>query len=273
MDQNNKLLQATPIYFGSPSKPILGLYHAPWREMEQEYGVVICHPIVQEYIRSHRAMYQVAAQLARAGFPCLRFDYYGTGDSNGDDLDGNPTQWQTDLRAAIQELKRRSHVESVYLVGLRFGATLAAMVSAGRIDIQGVVLWEPVINGNDYLQELQEWHQEKLWYFLGDRPAQSQPVKDPVELVGFAISATMLHDLNQIDLTSIQRRPAGRILLIESDATESGEKLKEQFQLLGAQVDREIIDSFKIWTENPDKGLVPQPVIQAVVSWMVRMSA
>ena len=40
------------------------------------------------------------------------------------------------------------------LLGLRFGATLAAEVSDARDDVELLVLWAPIGNGQSYMQEL-----------------------------------------------------------------------------------------------------------------------
>ena len=60
-----------------------------------------------------------------------------------------------DTRAAIDELKRQvPGLDRVTLVGLRFGATLAAAAAAGRDDVERLVLWDPVVDGADYMQSV-----------------------------------------------------------------------------------------------------------------------
>jgi len=261
----------TPFYFGPSDKQLFGLYHTPQPGQEQDFGVVLCNPWGQEFVRAHRALSQLGLRLARQGFPVLRFDFYASGDSGGDDADGTLTQWQTDIRAAIQELKRRSRVESVFLAGLRLGAGLAAQVASGRDDVEGLVLWEPVVNGSEYLLDLQAWHEEKQFHYL-NKPEKSA---DTQELLGFGLHESLLTELARLDLLSMARKPAGRILIIESAATPaearpSVARLRERFQSLGAKTDYHMIESFKMWTEDPDKGLVPQLIIQAAVVWLVQ---
>ena len=60
-----------------------------------------CQPLGHEYIRAHRTFNQLAAGLARAGFPVLRFDYSGTGDSSGADEMGSVKRWMADVREAM----------------------------------------------------------------------------------------------------------------------------------------------------------------------------
>jgi len=312
---NTPLDKITPFYFGPSDKQLFGLYHAPQPGQEREVGVVICNPWGQEFVRAHRALSQLALRLARQGFPTLRFDYYATGDSSGEDAEGTLGQWQTDLRAAIQELKRRARVEDVFLAGLRLGASLAALVASGRDDVAGLALWEPAVIGSEYVQDLITWHAEKQSYFLTRTGPPEQGVDPeapaPAELLGFGLHANLLADLNRLDLLAIKRKPASRILIVENTPTPEGRaaprshspeggsspntrpsvarrqsepsrplarrrtlaQLSGHLQALGAGVEYRPLESFKLWTEDPDKGLVPQLILQTMVAWFVQEAA
>ena len=57
-----------------------------------------------------------------AGFACLRFDPYGTGDSGGDEHAPNlPQHWIDDVGLATAELQARSGASATVLIGLRLG--------------------------------------------------------------------------------------------------------------------------------------------------------
>jgi len=262
----------TPFYFGTPDKQLFGLFYTPQPGQERDFGVVLCNPWGQEFVRAHRAISQLALRLARQGFPVLRFDFYGTGDSSGEDTCGTLGQWQADLRAAIQELKRRSRVEIVFLAGLRLGASLAALVASGRDDVKGLVLWEPAVEGAEYLQDLTDWHREKQYYFL----SKAETPTERTELLGFGLHESLLVDLAGLNLLSIKRKPAGGVLIIIENAATAAEerpsvvRMREHFKTLGSVVDYRLIESFKMWTEDVDKGLVPNSILQAAVDWLVK---
>lgn len=268
----------TPFYFGPAEKQLFAIFYTPPPELARDFGVLICNPIGQEYVRAHRAMLQIALRLARLGFPVMRFDYYAQGDSTGADEQGRLAHWQDDVRAAVAELKRRGRVETVFFAGLRLGATLAALVAGGRNDVEGLALWEPVINGRDYLDELTVWHQDKLRYFLSGNPEGSSSnsgqarVKtedaNPPEILGFAFHPELIAELRSLDLLGLKRKPAGRLLIVNSEEQPSVEKFTQAAQNLGAEVVYHCIESFKMWTEDPDKGLVPQQTVQTIVDWL-----
>ena len=135
-----------PFYFGSQEKPLFGCYHAPQAGPTRDCGVVLCHSMGNEYIRFHRAYRQLAIHLSNVGFPVLRFDFYGCGDSSSGCEQGQLRQWLTDISTAIDEIRRRCGLTKICLVGLRLGGSLAMLAGAARGDINGMVLWDPVVN-------------------------------------------------------------------------------------------------------------------------------
>lgn len=254
-------VEGEPFYFGADAS-LLGVHHAPLHAPGRSCGVVICNPFGHEYIRAHRALRQLAVRLARAGFHTLRFDYYGCGDSVGSDESGTIMRWLADISAAIDELRRRSGAPCVSLVGLRLGASLSAQVAAERKDVASLVLWEPVVNGQAYLDQLKEFHQEKIWYFL------SKASSSQAELVGFPLTESMRADLERLDLLSHSRKPADTVLVIEGESDAFAQRLDEHLTQSGVTVLHQHVPSPRIWTEDPDKGLVPHQTLQAIVTWL-----
>jgi len=76
-----------PIYFGLADRPLFGWFHPPAASLQRPMGVVLCNPIGEDMVRAHRPYRHLAETLAAAGFPVLRFDFDGTGDSSGDERD------------------------------------------------------------------------------------------------------------------------------------------------------------------------------------------
>jgi exosortase A-associated hydrolase 2 len=117
-------------------------------------GVVLCAPLAEEKLWSHRVFVSFARELAARGFAALRFDFRGEGDS---DRRFEETDLETrleDTHAAIEELKRKAGLTKVTLVGLRLGATIAAAAAAKRDDVNRLLLWDPVVDGADYMQSV-----------------------------------------------------------------------------------------------------------------------
>src|SRR4030081_1104639 len=96
------------IHFGAEGRPLFGFYHppkpGPWRGV----GVILSRPIGTDQTRSDRVYRPLAERLAVAGFACLRFDPFGTGDSGGDEkAEGLVRAWLDDVGLAAAELRAR----------------------------------------------------------------------------------------------------------------------------------------------------------------------
>ncbi|MFY8043690.1 MAG: alpha/beta hydrolase, partial [Rhodoferax sp.] len=115
----------TPLFFGPNSHQLYGVMHMPQGHSAAQTAVLLCCPFGQEAIRTHRLYRVLADRLSRLGIPTLRFDYFGTGDSSGDDMDVDLGSWARDIRLADQELRRQSGMQSIAWMGARLGATAA----------------------------------------------------------------------------------------------------------------------------------------------------
>ncbi len=263
MNANVSVENVQPFFFNG--NRLYGCYQAALGRA-QDAVVVLCNAFGDESLRAHRAYRQLAIRLNRVGFPVMRFDYYGTGDSAGEDAEGTLTQWRLDTQAAVDEAKRRAGVSKVILAGLRLGASLAAQVAAQRQDVVKLALWEPIVDGAAYLAELQEAHEHKLFY-LASGAAATKSAR-PTELLGFAITSAMLDELQGFDLLKLTSKPAQSILLTERLESESTKKFRAHLESLGARMAYESVDDPVIWAEDPDKALVPHNVLQAIVNWV-----
>lgn len=188
---------ADPIYFG-PADSLFGVYHAPARTRSRAAAILLCQPAGHEYFRVHRAFRNIAVGLSRLGFSVLRFDYYGTGDSHGETSDATLGRWQADVAAAIEELKRRSGVPRVSVVGLRFGAAIAWLECLHRQDVDLLVMWEPVARGRAYLAQLREL--EAAWLSDPARDAPLDAERQAHFLLGCPLPPALEHEVQTVDL-------------------------------------------------------------------------
>ena len=128
------------------------LHTAPLRS---DTAIVICRGLSDDALTAHRPLRLLADQLATAGYPALRFDYRGTGDST--DLtpgEVEMTAWLASLRAACDAARIMTGVPRLILCGFRFGASLAALVAAERTDITGLILINPILRGRSWLRQM-----------------------------------------------------------------------------------------------------------------------
>lgn len=258
-----------PFYFG-PDRALFGCYHRPQRQPARSCAVVLCHPMGEEYIRFHRALRQLAVQLASAGFAVLRFDLYGCGDSAGEADEWRLARWQADLAEAIAEARRRCGGADVAAVGLRLGATLLATVAAARQDVPATVLWDPVLDGEAHLHELQALHAGMLRraHALPQAPDHGHPPEP--EILGFPLRPGLRADIAAIDLLTLPGRPAPRVLLVESNPNPGQAAFAQRLRQWGSAVEHVTLANPQLWVweEGVGKVVVPHSILQGMTSWL-----
>ncbi len=132
----------------------LGWLHRPDAGTAAGTAVLICNGIGREAAQAHRSLRLLADRAAAAGYPALRFDYRGTGDS----LDpATPDQWETwlgSVHRAADRLREETGARTLVLVGFRLGALLAGLTAAERGDVAGLMLIEPTLRGRSFLTQM-----------------------------------------------------------------------------------------------------------------------
>ena len=258
-----------PLFFGDRGHELYGVYHMHEGDAPGPVGVVLCQPVLHEYADARRALRALAESLARAGFHVLRFDYRGTGDSQGAGDQCDVAGWTTDIETAIEELKASRGLSSVGLVGLRFGATLAAQVAARRGDVPFMVLWEPIVKGRPYLQFARSQHRAWLQAEAQQRPEAPQRTTEH-EVLGQLVSATLADGLARMELPPPRGRLAESILLVDEGACEQIDSLARHLTLRGADVSHVRRAGGRIWQRERDgeQAPVPREIVAEITRWV-----
>jgi pimeloyl-ACP methyl ester carboxylesterase len=261
-----------PFYFGPSEKQLFGVYHAPQIRAAVSHGVVLCYPMGQEYYYTHRAFLQLALRLSKNGFPVLRFDYYGCGDSAGEAADGNLDEWLRNIKISVDEIKRMAGVEAVSLVGFRLGATLAMLAGGSRGDVRNVALWEPILNGIEYMQELSLQHDNWL---KGNLPGfDLATIRNGYdEVIGMPFTDTLQEGLKGIDLLAPGTRVADSVAVISNDGDDTYHRLVDQLRSCAGMVEFQQIEGQQdLFTDaGMDTMHVPVETLQFIVSWIKKV--
>lgn len=260
-----------PFHFGSPQRRLFGIWHPPAAQAIGQAAVLLCNPFGQEALRAHRMLRVLADRLARAGHAVLRFDYFGTGDSMGHDLDADLDGWLEDVRTADRELQARSGAAGTAWIGMRLGATLASAAASMPPDhLRRLVLWDPILDGARYLDDLRRSRAATLEraFDLPPSPSPPQVVGDVEDAIGFALSRRFRDQLERIRPgdPALARDPLQVVAVCETGAA--------AYAALAAGAAREPhrvrllpIDHGIDWTadEAGDSALVPAAALQCLV--------
>jgi exosortase A-associated hydrolase 1 len=130
----------TPTLFQCKSNNLFGIFHHT--NSNPSLGVLIIVGGPQYRVGSHRQFVLLARFLASNGFPVLRFDYGGMGDS-----EGNPQTFSTiddDIASAIENLYDLCpEISGVVLWGLCDAASAALFYGYQDDRVKGLVLLNP----------------------------------------------------------------------------------------------------------------------------------
>lgn len=262
-----------PLYFGSSEQALFGVYHAPSSQPARNRGVVLCNPFGDESIKAHRAFLQLANRLASERFHVMRFDYYATGDSAGESEQGTVEQWLADIGTAADEIKDASGVAKVSFVGLRFGATLALLAATTRRDLDRVTLWDPIVRGATYVNDLRRINEVYLRSEFGERalgPERLSPATGE-EVMGFPLPPVVRSAMQAIDLSALEPGNVKRAALVTSTLAGEYEALAEHLGARGVAVHREHIPVGINWNSDAamNTSLVPTEAIEAIVASLI----
>lgn len=143
-----------PLRIGAAERELFAVAYVPPPQPPQRGGVLICPPFFHEHFLGYRLISLVAARLAARGWTCLRFDYFGTGDSAGDEQAFTLHGATADARTALRELRGLVGAgRPVLTMGVRAGAWPA--LGAVDADVARVCLWQPPPSGAAWLEQLQ----------------------------------------------------------------------------------------------------------------------
>ena len=244
-------------FFGRSERSLFGVYHPPQGKTDRKAGIVLCCPMGQEYMRSHRAFRQLANLLSRKGYHVLRFDWFGTGDSMGGSAEFSVRSCLDDLDVAIMELRDNAELEQVSLVGLRLGASFAVLGGGARSDVDRIVLWDPVVSGARLLASL-----------VGDRQPRSD---ETIGVLGFPLTPMMRKELSELNLGDFSEISAVDFSVFVSDESSEYEVLKQGWRRTGIPFEYSRVPAAGNWNEvdNFGSALVPQELIGAIVESFV----
>lgn len=248
-------------YFGEGASSFFGWRHSEAAALSAGRVAVICGPVGYEYTRAHRTLRHLADRLARAGIPAIRFDYHGVGDSPGTDLDPERMEtWKRNIRTAVGEARAWSGCESLCLVGVRLGATLAALV-AQEIEVDELVLWNPVIKGRPYVRELQ------AIAMSAERAADE--VAGALESAGSIMSAQTLESLRAVDLLASPPR-AARVLVAGRDDQAADTSLNEALTRSGVRNEYVRLPGWAGMMAEHQFTVVPDAALDEIVAWVAK---
>ena len=274
----------TPFYFNNQSRRLFGVLHEPNKKTgttqnDCKIGIVFCHPFAEEKILSHRTIVNLSRKLTSSGFYCLRFDYMGHGDSEGNFEDATLDSRLSDITCAVKYFKNNCRLTNVGLLGVRFGATLAALSSMHSPAIDPLILIAPVVKGKPYLDQclrtnlaMQMREHRKI---IKNRESLIEDLNSGkvVNIDGYPLTLLFYDQVKTIDLMT--KPLAAKNILILQISRRSQQDLKKEVKELYDRnaVNSKTVDAFNLkdhyfWMDNKVYQSRASQVEQATLSWL-----
>lgn len=188
---------------------------------------MFCHPLFEEKKASHRVLVELARRLATENCASLMLDLSSCGDSAGGIRDFIPDKWDADIQSGINYLKKRFDNPEITLLGIRFGASLVVNSAAKNDNIKNLILIDPVIHGQAYLDEvLQQKYIREMMTFgesKSDVDAMTAELEKTgqLDIDGVMVSSGFFNAVKKINLDKADLKSVRKILLIQQSPKES----------------------------------------------------
>ncbi len=254
----------TPFRFGPAERELYGVFHASASSVGA--AVLLCSPLGQEAIRAHRLYRVLAERLALNGAAVLRFDYYGTGESAGEDSEGELAGWTSDVLAASCELARRASCDRAIWIGVGLGATLAALATTRAANApERLVLCDPVMSGSEYLSHLAERHAEWLQRSYG-APARTLPFFSTDEVLGLPLLPQLRQQIEELTPSVFTSARCNDIAVVGSVRHADTRRVIDALHRAGRRVQDIPLKSSIEWAseEAMNSALVPVDALRAL---------
>ncbi|MDD7201192.1 MAG: alpha/beta fold hydrolase [Spirochaetales bacterium] len=169
--------------------------------------VIFYHGFSVDHIGMMRLHELFARRCVKEGFACVRFDFYGVGESDGDFEEMRYADEVEEAKAIYYWTEKQSFAkrDKIFLSGHSLGGAIASNV-APVVQPAGLILWAP---GNT------------AYYDISNRthaiPGHYEKVYD---VGGLYVAGEFLKQIRQIDIVAEARGYKGNVLLVHGECDE-----------------------------------------------------
>lgn len=141
---------------------MFGIIHRPL-SVGKAPAILFCHGFAGNKCGKYRSYVILAQKLAEAGFVVFRFDYRGSGDSEGDFSDMTIEGEVSDTMAALDYLSTLPFVDPgrIGILGRSLGGAVATIAAERSNKIKSIVLWSAVFNSTPWREKWDLLKKEK----------------------------------------------------------------------------------------------------------------
>lgn len=186
---------------------------------EKVPAVLFCSGFGGNKVGKYRLFVRLSEELTKRGIACLRFDYRGSGDSEGEPERMSIEDQVSDTLCCLNFLQNDPQIDSnrIGILGRSFGGVISILAVGQKKPVKAVALWAPVFDSAP-------WHQ--LWNSYRSNQLDSSQMKTIKTLPGGIPNMNFLSQFFKLDMKkAIENLDAIPLLHIQAlqDATVSEE--------------------------------------------------
>ena len=224
-----KKIIETPFTVQSDGSQLVGISHCAGHDK----AVILCHGFKGNKMENKRLFVEAAREFAAQHCDAFRFDFYGSGDSEGEFEETKISINLVNLKDVYNHVAAQGY-QSIALLGISMGAATAILAASG-LDIKALVLWSSV-------PDMREVFADKMRE-MGEVPSTDQVV----DYGGWRIRLDFMQDALQYDVKAALREIAIPKFILQGTAD-------DPVFVHGFQEFRDIVQPPADFMEIPDAG-------------------
>lgn len=208
-----------------------GTLHTPDKASGKVPVVCIFHGFTGTKVEPHFIFVKLSRRLEKAGIASVRFDFGGSGESDGDFKDMTLLTELEDAKAILDYAKSLpfADAERIGVVGLSMGGSVASMLAGDRKDdVAALCLWAPAGNMGERI--LQDWRAEEI---------QAYRSKGWCDMRGLTLGLGFLETAIELDVLKRSAPYDKRVLLLHGDRDQAvPHEISERYlEIYGSRAD------------------------------------
>ena len=189
-------------FLNTRRQKLVGILHHP-SATQPNAAVILCHGM--ESSKESEKLVTLSRRLSERGILALRFDFAGSGGSEGKFEEMTYSGEVEDLRAAY-DFVLRYKPKKIGVLGSSMGGTVALLFAAEEKNVAALVTIAAPVHPERFSERLSTPEETRQWRTRGF-----------IEYHGRRLNVSLLHDLEVLDVPKAARKISCPVLVIHGD--------------------------------------------------------
>jgi len=194
-----------------------GMIHIPDQGEGPYPGVILYHGFVGNRMEPSFLFVRFSRLLMANGIASVRFDFLGSGESDGDFEEMTLSSEIEDALDILEFFTGRPKIDRqrIFLLGLSMGGSIAGYVAASKenkgskgTDFKGLILWAAA----GEMKELAREHSSA---------DKSLPTNNPLDRKGLKLGLNFINDIENLEIMKVTSRYRGPVLIVHGSEDET----------------------------------------------------